>query len=99
MCSHITDGKRRVNNVEVFDSQTNSYKPIELDRIYTVGSFEYLIAGKGDAGVLQYATLKDGQLGQDLQMLSDYIENALGGVISEQYRKAEGRILVNLSFD
>lgn len=99
MCSHITDGKRRVNNVEVFDSQTNSYKPIELDRIYTVGSFEYLITGKGDAGVLQYATLKDGQLGQDLQMLSDYIENALGGVISEQYRKAEGRILINLSFD
>lgn len=99
MCSHITEGKRRVNNVEVFDSKTNSYKPIELDRIYTVGSFEYLITGKGDAGVLQYATLKDGQLGQDLQMLSDYIENVLDGVISEQYRKAEGRILINLAFD
>lgn len=99
MCSHITDGKRRVNNVEVFDRKTNSYKPIELDRIYTVGSFEYLITGKGDAGVLQYATLKDGQLGQDLQMLSEYIEKALGGVISEQYRKAEGRILINLVFD
>ncbi|MDO5496349.1 MAG: bifunctional UDP-sugar hydrolase/5'-nucleotidase [Alistipes sp.] len=99
MCSHITDGKRRVNNVEVFDSQSNSYKPIELDRIYTVGSFEYLITGKGDAGVLQYATLKDGQLGQDLQMLSEYIEKALGGVISEQYRKPEGRILINLVFD
>ncbi|MBO5217461.1 MAG: bifunctional metallophosphatase/5'-nucleotidase [Alistipes sp.] len=99
MCSHITDGKRRVNNVEVFDSKTNSYKPIELDRIYTVGSFEYLITGKGDAGVLQYATLKDGQLGQDLQMLSEYIEKALGGVISEQYRKPEGRILINLVFD
>lgn len=99
MCSHITEGKRRVNNVEVFDSKTNSYKPIELDRIYTVGSFEYLITGKGDAGVLQYATLKDGQLGQDLQMLSEYIEKALGGVISEQYRKAEGRILINLVFD
>ena len=99
MCSHITEGKRRVNNVEVFDSKTNSYKPIELDRIYTVGSFEYLITGKGDAGVLQYATLKDGQLGQDLQMLSEYIEKALGGVISEQYRKPEGRILINLVFD
>ncbi len=99
MCSHITEGKRRVNNVEVFDRQSNSYKPIELDRIYTVGSFEYLITGKGDAGVLQYATLKDGQLGQDLQMLSEYIEKALGGVISEQYRKPEGRILINLVFD
>lgn len=99
MCSHITEGKRRVNNVEVFDSKTNSYKPIELDRIYTVGSFEYLITGKGDAGVLQYATLKDGQLGQDLQMLSEYIEKALGGVISEQYHKPEGRILINLVFD
>lgn len=95
MCSHIAPGERRVTNVEVFDSQTNSYKPIELDRIYTVGSFEYLVKGKGDAGVLQYATIKDGQLGQDLQMLSAYIENVLGGVISEQYRQAEGRIIIN----
>lgn len=99
MCSHIADGERRVANVEVFDSTTGEYRPIELDRIYTVGSFEYLVSGKGDAGVLQYATLKEGQLGQDLQMLADYIENALGGVVSERYRKAEGRIFQHLSWD
>lgn len=99
MCSHIADGERRVANVEVLDSTTGEYRPIELDRIYTVGSFEYLVSGKGDAGVLQYATLKEGQLGQDLQMLADYIENALGGVVSERYRKAEGRIFQHLSWD
>ena len=99
MCSHIAEGKRRVANVEVLDSTTGEYRPIELDRIYTVGSFEYLVSGKGDAGVLQYATLKEGQLGQDLQLLADYIENALGGVVSERYRKAEGRIFQHLSWD
>ncbi len=99
MCSHIAEGERRVANVEVLDSTTGEYRPIELDRIYTVGSFEYLVSGKGDAGVLQYATLKEGQLGQDLQMLADYIENALGGVVSERYRKAEGRIFQHLSWD
>lgn len=99
MCSHIAEGERRVANVEVLDSTTGEYRPIELDRIYTVGSFEYLVSGKGDAGVLQYATLKEGQLGQDLQMLADYIENTLGGVISEQYRKAEGRIFQHISWD
>ena len=99
MCSHIADGERRVANVEVLDSTTGEYHPIELDRIYTVGSFEYLVSGKGDAGVLQYATIKEGQLGQDLQMLADYIENALGGIISERYRKAEGRIFQHLSWD
>ena len=99
MCSHIADGERRVANVKVLDSTTGEYRPIELDRIYTVGSFEYLVSGKGDAGVLQYATLKEGQLGQDLQMLADYIENALGGVVSERYRKAEGRIFQHLSWD
>lgn len=99
MCSHIAEGERRVANVEVLDSTTGEYHPIELDRIYTVGSFEYLVSGKGDAGVLQYATLKEGQLGQDLQMLADYIENALGGVISERYRKAEGRIFQHISWD
>lgn len=99
MCSHIADGERRVANVEVLDSTTGEYHPIELDRIYTVGSFEYLVSGKGDAGVLQYATIKEGQLGQDLQMLADYIENALGGVMSEHYRKAEGRIFQHLSWD
>ena len=99
MCSHIADGERRVANVKVLDSTTGEYRPIELDRIYTVGSFEYLVSGKGDAGVLQYATLKEGQLGQDLQMLADYIENALGGVVSERYRKAEGRIFQHISWD
>jgi 2',3'-cyclic-nucleotide 2'-phosphodiesterase (5'-nucleotidase family) len=99
MCSHIADGERRVANVEVLDSTTGEYRPIELDRIYTVGSFEYLVSGKGDAGVLQYATLKEGQLGQDLQMLADYIENSLGGVVSERYRKAEGRIFQHISWD
>lgn len=99
MCSHIADGERRVANVEVLDSTTGEYHPIELDRIYTVGSFEYLVSGKGDAGVLQYATLKEGQLGQDLQMLADYIENTLGGVVSERYRKAEGRIFQHISWD
>lgn len=99
MCSHIAEGERRVANVEVLDSTTGEYHPIELDRIYTVGSFEYLVSGKGDAGVLQYATIKEGQLGQDLQMLADYIENALGGIISERYRKAEGRIFQHLSWD
>lgn len=99
MCSHIAEGERRVANVEVLDSTTGEYRPIELDRIYTVGSFEYLVSGKGDAGVLQYATLKEGQLGQDLQMLADYIENALGGVVSERYRKAEGRIFQHISWD
>ena len=99
MYSHIAEGERRVANVEVLDSTTGEYHPIELDRIYTVGSFEYLVSGKGDAGVLQYATIKEGQLGQDLQMLADYIENALGGIISERYRKAEGRIFQHLSWD
>jgi 2',3'-cyclic-nucleotide 2'-phosphodiesterase (5'-nucleotidase family) len=99
MCSHIAEGERRVANVEVLDSTTGEYRPIELDRIYTVGSFEYLVSGKGDAGVLQYATLKEGQLGQDLQMLADYIENTLGGVVSERYRKAEGRIFQHISWD
>ena len=99
MCSHIAEGERRIANVEVLDSTTGEYHPIELDRIYTVGSFEYLVSGKGDAGVLQYATIKEGQLGQDLQMLADYIENALGGIISERYRKAEGRIFQHLSWD
>ena len=99
MCSHIAEGERRVANVEVLDSTTGEYRPIELDRIYTVGSFEYLVSGKGDAGVLQYATLKEGQLGQDLQMLANYIENALGGVVSERYRKAEGRIFQHISWD
>lgn len=99
MCSHIADSERRVANVKVLDSTTGEYHPIELDRIYTVGSFEYLVSGKGDAGVLQYATLKEGQLGQDLQMLADYIENTLGGVVSERYRKAEGRIFQHISWD
>lgn len=99
MCSHIGEGKRRVEYVEVFDSESNSYKPIELDHIYTVGSFEYLVTGKGDAGVLQYATLKEGHLGQDLQMLADYIEKALGGRISERYRKPEDRIGIHLYFE
>lgn len=90
--SHV-EGSRRVLDVQVLDNASGQYVPIDPERTYTIASSSFLIENHGDYGVLRYATVKDRNLGQDVDMLAIYLSQTLGGEIGTSYGQTEGRIV------
>ncbi len=86
-------GAYRVSNVEVLNAD-GSYSPLNLEKTYTVASTDYLIKDYGD-GYNMFAdnTLLIDEGMTDYQMLSNYIQENLGGNLSA-YSSIQGRIQV-----
>ena len=91
--THVGE-RRRVSDVQVLDKSTNKYLPIAPERTYTIASSTFLIENHGDNGILRYATVKESNLGQDVDILAIYIEQILGGKIGTEYNSTEGRITI-----
>ena len=91
--SHIGEGKRRVGDVEVLDKKSGKWLPVELSRTYTLGGINYNITQMGSDGIFRYTTLLQDNLGQDIDILAEYLE-LLGGVIGQDYGKAQERITI-----
>lgn len=91
--THVGE-RRRVSDVQVLDKSTNKYLPIAPGRTYTIASSTFLIENYGDNGILRYATVKESNLGQDVDILAIYIEQILGGKIGTEYNSTEGRITI-----
>ena len=84
-------GARRVQNVLV------GGEPLDPDKTYTLASHDYLIKNGGDG----YAAFQDNVLLQDCimldnQVLINYLVDALGGVVGEEYAEpyGQGRIVI-----
>lgn len=92
--SHVEGGNRRVGNLRIWDKDSGAYQPIDLDKRYTLASFDYQLKELGSAGIFRYAELKDDNLGQDVQVLSTYIQQVLDGRIEASYGIVEGRIVI-----
>ena len=90
--SHIENAPRRVSNLQVFDKTSGEYLPVDIDRVYTLGGISYNITDMGCNGIFRYTTLLQDNMGQDVEILSAYL-NHLGGTVGEEYSKTEGRIL------
>lgn len=91
--THVGE-RRRVSDVQVLDKSTSKYLPIAPERTYTIASSTFLIENYGDNGILRYATPKESNLGQDVDILAIYIEQILGGKIGTEYNSTEGRITI-----
>ena len=69
-------------------------EPLDPDKTYTVACHNYMLQDQGDGYTmfsdnvyLQESTMLDNQV------LITYITKGLGGVIGEQYREPQGRII------
>lgn len=91
--SHIDNGTRRVSNVEVLDKQSGAYKEVELSRQYTMATLDYLILEQGGSGIFNQVKPIDTYWGADIEILRHYLEIYLGGSISVEYSKPQGRIV------
>ncbi len=90
--SHVGDGERRVSNLQILDTESDTYQDVDLNHTYTIASFDYLILEFGNSGILRYADPIDTYFGTDLETLIFFIEETLGGVIGSEYENVEGRI-------
>lgn len=92
--SHVAEAPRRVSGLMIRDKQSGEYKPVELDRKYTVAGLNYHVKALGGQGILRYATLEEDNVGQDVDIVAFYLEKHLGGKIGEQYSCTANRIEV-----
>ena len=92
--SHVGEGERRVSNLLVWDKEEQAYKPVDLERSYTLASINYLLRNMGGSGVFRYTELKEDNLGQDVEILTSFINQELDGRIGKQYADTEGRIVI-----
>lgn len=87
------DGARRVGDVQVMDSETGVYAPIDLTKTYTLASHNYMLKSGGD-GINMFKDnkfiLEDVML--DNQVLITYITDTLKGVVPASYAEPAGRI-------
>lgn len=87
-------GARRVKDVEVLQPD-GSYAPLDPNATYTLASHNYLIREGGDGFNMfmdNNAVVEEGTV--DYQILIDYINEDLGGVIGSDYADTQNRIIV-----
>ena len=88
---HVSD--HSVSDVMVYDEQSSTFVPVTADGIYTIGTLDYFATGGF------YGTLKDCPLLNEpskicYDVLADYMEHTLQGVIPDAYRQPAGLITI-----
>lgn len=92
--SHVAEAPRRVSQLQIWDKESEEFRPVDLDKRYTLASFDFLLKELGGSGVFRHAELLEDHLGQDVEVLASYIENVLKGKISKEYARKDGRIIL-----
>ena len=82
-----------VTDVEIYDKETNSYKPIEAEKTYSIALNDYYQSG-GYYDTLANCTVKEKSPLLIRDILAEYLEKTLNGVIPESYRTTQGRITI-----
>lgn len=85
---------KTVSDVEVLDKETGAYEPIDPARTYSIATIDYCVTGGGF-----YDMLKDCKVlyrGDVLyrDIFVQFLENNLGGRISNDYLEPQGRIKI-----
>ena len=84
----IHSKSRRVTDVEVLDSVTNTYKPLDLQRRYTIGTIDYTLKG----GMMSDCPQLPAKTQQDAECVANYLSSFANGEVDATYAKSQGRI-------
>ena len=89
----VDDTGRRVSNTQILNKE-GTYEPIDLNRTYTIAGFNYHLVDGGGLGILNGANIIASDMGQDIEILSIYVQQYLEGKIDRRYADKEGRIRI-----
>ena len=87
-------GEYRVTDVQVLNSETGEYEPLELDKSYNLAGYNYTLRDLGDGfamfdgavNVLDYVM-------EDYMVLANYVQSFPDGVVTG-YAEPAGRITI-----
>lgn len=71
--SYVADDERRISNLKILNSMTGEYEAVELEKTYTVASFDYLLTEMGSSGILRYAKPKETYWATDLEVMMQQV--------------------------
>lgn len=87
------EGERRVKGVEVLNGD-GSYSPLNIGATYTVAASSYVLLNMGDGICFPHATLLREDVCSEVEVLERFLTENLHGVVGENYRFADGRIVI-----
>jgi 2',3'-cyclic-nucleotide 2'-phosphodiesterase (5'-nucleotidase family) len=95
----LGDENGRVYNVKIMNSKTGEYEPLELDRMYSVASNNFILLECGDGMTMfeNAEVISDTGI-LDVEILEKYLTDHLDGVIGEKYAVAEQHITFTEGF-
>jgi 2',3'-cyclic-nucleotide 2'-phosphodiesterase (5'-nucleotidase family) len=83
----------KVYNVKILNSESGIYEALELDRMYTIASSNFILLECGDGMTMFEGAEVVSDTGiLDIEVLEKYLAEKLGGVIDESYAEADCRI-------
>ncbi len=95
MAFESVEGERRVTDVNILNSTTGEYEPLDCNKTYTLASHNYLLLDHG-SGATMFDNAKiisnSGML--DAELLEVYIKDHLGGVIGKEYETSQNRVKI-----
>ncbi|MGM9942159.1 MAG: bifunctional metallophosphatase/5'-nucleotidase [Bulleidia sp.] len=91
----VGTGTKRVSDIQVLNSSTGKYEPLDLTRRYSVASQSFFLLSQGDG----YTMVSKGRVlnnngMMDVELLEKYITENLGGVIPDTYQISADRVRV-----
>ncbi|MEE0434554.1 MAG: 5'-nucleotidase C-terminal domain-containing protein [Peptococcaceae bacterium] len=93
-------GERRVSDVEVQNRDTGAYEPLDPNATYTLASHNYMLKQGGDGfsmfGADNINLLLDETM-VDSEVLIDYVQQNLGGVIGDAYADLYGQGRIHIT--
>ena len=89
----IHTASHTVSDVQVLNRTTGEYEAIAADGTYTIGINDYYKSG-GYYRMLQDCRLIDAGKDTCCDVLTDYLETVLGGVVPDNYREPAGLITI-----
>ena len=92
--SYVGDGQRRVSHVDILDKQSGKYEEVDISRLYTMATLDYLVLEQGGSGIFNQVKPIDTYWGADIEILRHYLEAVLGGRVGNEYSQPQGRIVI-----
>lgn len=89
-----TKANPRVQDVQVLDTGTSTYQPINPNAIYTLATIDYCVTGGGLQKLLKNEKVVRQNIMLYNEALIEYITKHLGGHIGQEYALPQGRITI-----
>lgn len=89
----------RVYGVQILNPETGAYEPLEIDKMYTVASNNFILLECGDGMTMFEGAKVVSDTGiLDVEILENYITQNLGGVIDEKYARVNLHVVFTEGF-